>query len=96
MCLNYCLIYGHFGCPELGVRGAAIATLVSRCVEPVSYTHLDVYKRQECLGTTLEPRHQLLLLCVCELGKAGVLLERFVQMCIRDRNRIFSPSGSTS
>lgn len=33
VCLNYCLIYGNFGFPELGVRGAAIATLVSRCVE---------------------------------------------------------------
>lgn len=32
-CLNYCLIYGNFGCPALGVRGAAIATLVSRSVE---------------------------------------------------------------
>ncbi len=31
--LNYLLIYGNFGCPELGVRGAAVATLVSRCVE---------------------------------------------------------------
>ena len=31
--LNYLLIYGNFGCPELGVRGAAAATLVSRCVE---------------------------------------------------------------
>ena len=31
--LNYLLIYGNFGFPELGVRGAAIATLVSRCVE---------------------------------------------------------------
>ena len=31
--LNYLLIYGHGGFPELGVRGAAIATLVSRCVE---------------------------------------------------------------
>lgn len=33
VCLNYCLIYGNFGFPELGVRGAAYATLVSRCVE---------------------------------------------------------------
>ncbi|MBQ4047375.1 MAG: MATE family efflux transporter [Clostridia bacterium] len=31
--LNYCLIYGHFGFPELGVEGAAIATLISRFVE---------------------------------------------------------------
>ena len=33
ICLNYCLIYGRFGFPELGVRGAAVATLVSRSVE---------------------------------------------------------------
>ena len=31
--LNYCLIYGNFGCPELGVQGAGYATLASRCVE---------------------------------------------------------------
>lgn len=35
VCLNTCLIYGRFGFPELGVRGAAIATLTSRCVELV-------------------------------------------------------------
>lgn len=35
MCLNYCLIYGNFGAPELGIVGAAIATLVSRAVELV-------------------------------------------------------------
>ena len=31
--LNYCLIFGNFGAPELGITGAAVATLVSRIVE---------------------------------------------------------------
>ncbi len=31
--LNYVLIFGHFGAPELGVVGAAIATAISRYVE---------------------------------------------------------------
>ncbi|MEE1065129.1 MAG: MATE family efflux transporter [Acutalibacteraceae bacterium] len=31
--LNYMLIYGKFGAPEMGIRGAAVATLVSRAIE---------------------------------------------------------------
>lgn len=30
---NYCLIFGKFGCPMLGVQGAAYATLIARIVE---------------------------------------------------------------
>ena len=33
VCLNYCLIYGNLGFPELGIKGAALATLTSRMVE---------------------------------------------------------------
>lgn len=33
VCLNYILIYGNFGAPCLGVRGAAIATFISRITE---------------------------------------------------------------
>ncbi|MEG2108787.1 MAG: MATE family efflux transporter, partial [Clostridium sp.] len=31
--LNYCLIFGNFGMPKLGVEGAAIATLIARVIE---------------------------------------------------------------
>lgn len=31
--LNYILIYGKFGAPEMGIRGAAVATLTSRAIE---------------------------------------------------------------
>lgn len=46
--LNWVLIYGHLGAPTLGVRGAAIATVISRYVEMVivivhSHLHTDRY-----------------------------------------------------
>ena len=33
LCLNYVLIFGHFGAPAMGVKGAAVATVISRYVE---------------------------------------------------------------
>lgn len=38
--LNYCLIYGNFGFPMLGVEGAAIATVIARMLE---FTCLALY-----------------------------------------------------
>ena len=41
--LNYVLIFGHFGAPAMGVRGAALATVISRFAElavVASWTHL--------------------------------------------------------
>lgn len=44
--LNYVLIFGNFGAPELGVIGAAIATVISRYVETIylmyiTHSHKD-------------------------------------------------------
>lgn len=47
LCLNYVLIYGHFGAPELGVVGAAIATTISKFVElaiVATWTHRNHQK----------------------------------------------------
>lgn len=46
LAFNYLLIYGKFGFPALGVRGAAIATVLSRFVEMAvvviwSHTHME-------------------------------------------------------
>ena len=45
--LNYVLIFGHFGAPQMGVEGAALATVISRYVEMlivVGWTHLNPKK----------------------------------------------------
>lgn len=42
--LNYVLIFGHFGAPAMGVRGAALATVISRFAElgvVAVWTHLN-------------------------------------------------------
>lgn len=42
--LNYVLIFGHFGLPAMGVKGAALATVIARYVEllvALVWTHLN-------------------------------------------------------
>ena len=50
---NYILIFGHFGAPALGVRGAALATVISRFVElaiVAGWTHLNSAKNPFIVG----------------------------------------------
>lgn len=51
--LNYVLIFGHFGAPAMGVRGAAMATVISRYVElaiVAGWTHLNPKKNPFIVG----------------------------------------------
>lgn len=49
--LNYILIHGHFGFPEMGLEGAAIATLISK-VLVLGLTLLFVYGGQRTLAVS--------------------------------------------
>ena len=50
---NYILIFGHLGAPQMGVRGAALATVISRFVElaiVAGWTHLNSGKNAFIVG----------------------------------------------
>lgn len=52
--LNYCLIYGNFGFPRLGVRGAALATFTARACELIAITIYVYHDRSHPLAASIK------------------------------------------
>ena len=53
LCLNYVFIFGHFGAPAMGAKGAALATVISRYVEfaiVFGWTHLHAQRNPYIVG----------------------------------------------
>lgn len=55
--LNYVFIFGNFGAPKLGVTGAALATLIARCLEIVLICFVVFAKRNVVAGRLHEYLH---------------------------------------
>jgi len=54
--LNYVLIFGKFGVPAMGVRGAALATVIARVVETIIIFSVAYARRMPPAGTLAEFR----------------------------------------
>lgn len=52
--LNYLLIFGHFGFPEMGIAGAAMGTLISRAAGTVIFFIYTRLSHQVFIGTPQE------------------------------------------
>ncbi|MBQ2819705.1 MAG: MATE family efflux transporter [Clostridia bacterium] len=44
-CLNYTFIYGNFGAPALGVKGAALATTISLTFQAIAFITIGIVKK---------------------------------------------------
>lgn len=43
---NYCFIFGKFGCPEMGVAGAALGTVIARIIETLVILLFFLYRNK--------------------------------------------------
>ena len=78
---NYLLIYGHFGFPKLGVRGAALAAVLARIVEMtivVVWTNVQISKHEFLRGALRTLRIPLFDMKIIILKSLPIFINEFL------------------
>ena len=95
--LNYLLIFGHLGLPAMGVRGAALATVISRYVElgiVAAWTHLNAKRHPFVYGLYRSLHIPAVLLKDILKKGTPLLLNEFLWACsMAVMNQCYSTCG---
>lgn len=79
--LDYALIFGKFGCPKMGVAGAAVATVVAKTIEAVVvivWVHTHKEKNQYIVGAYNSLRVPAELMKRIAIKSAPLMLNEFL------------------
>lgn len=95
--LNYVLIFGHFGAPAMGVRGAALATVISRYAELLlvaAWTHRNGAKHPFIRGAYRSfAIPSLLLKTIVITGTPLLMNETLWSLGVAFMNQCYSTCG---
>lgn len=94
--LNYLLIFGNFGFPELGIRGAAIATLIARSIE-LTLLLTTIYRKGLVLAAKISEMTDLTKIFILRILKTAtpvVLNEAFWSLGVITYSAVYGRIGT--